>query len=474
MDTQDRSKYKYLLSNIIAFLCGNVGTKLISFFMVPLYTNVLLPEEYGEIDLILSAAGVISPFIAFGIHEGIMRFALDKDADHSLILSIGLRIFAITSSVFVLVCVLLKSVPIISDDVWFLYGYCVLNELMTITLCYIRGCDNVKIYTFLGFLSGLFTALLNILFLVALKLGLIGYKTSMLLSPVCTMVAAFLIGRMWDDICLKKWNTKLAREMLNYSIVLIPNALLWWCINASDRFIVSYICGTAANGIYAVSYKIPTLLNTVSTIFMQAWQMSAIKEHEEKSNNHFSREIYVMLTFFMGLVTQVMLLLNKDLLQIYVSPEYQSAWRYSGPLMVAFFVDSLSTFWGSFYIAQKKMKKYMLSAVVGAVANLVLNLCLIPWVGVIGAAVATLVSYVFVLLVRAIGIEKDATVAFVNKPLLSAFACSIVGMLAIYLIDPWSVILGVVTIVIYIVINRDHMLSFVHRSRIILHTLKKN
>ena len=207
---------------------------------------------------------------------------------------------------------------------------------------------------------------------------------------------------------------------------------------------------------------------------MQAWQMSAIKEHEEKSNNHFSREIYVMLTFFMGLVTQVMLLLNKDLLQIYVSPEYQSAWCYSGPLMVAFFVDSLSTFWGSFYIAQKKMKKYMLSAVVGAVANLVLNLCLIPWVGVIGAAVATLVSYVFVLLVRAIGIEKDATVAFVNKPLLSAFACSIVGMLAIYLIDPWSVILGVVTIVIYIVINRDHMLSFVHRSRIILHTLKKN
>ena len=47
-------KYKYLFNNIIAFLCGNLGTKLISFFMVPLYTNILKPSEYGEIDLILS------------------------------------------------------------------------------------------------------------------------------------------------------------------------------------------------------------------------------------------------------------------------------------------------------------------------------------------------------------------------------------------------------------------------------------
>ena len=93
--TNNTSKYKYLLTNIIAFLCGNLGTKLISFLMVPLYTNILKPSEYGEIDLILSIAGIISPFIACGIHEGIMRFCLDKGADHKLILSIGLRVFIV-------------------------------------------------------------------------------------------------------------------------------------------------------------------------------------------------------------------------------------------------------------------------------------------------------------------------------------------------------------------------------------------
>ena len=114
-------KYKYLFQNIIAFLCGNMGTKLISFFLVPLYTNILAPAEYGEIDLILSIAGVLSPFIACGIHEGVMRFSLDKDADRPLVLSIGLRIFLISSFIFIGICYIFRFVPIVSDNTVFLY-----------------------------------------------------------------------------------------------------------------------------------------------------------------------------------------------------------------------------------------------------------------------------------------------------------------------------------------------------------------
>lgn len=474
MQEQSRRKYIYLLANIIAFLFGNIGTKMISFFMVPLYTGILLPEEYGEIDLILSVAGVISPFIACGIHEGIMRFSLDKDADRSLVLSIGLRIFALTSIILLIVCLFLREMPILSNNTLFLYLYCVLNELMTIMMCYVRGCDNIKLYSLLGFFSAFFTALLNIFFLVVLSMGLSGYKLSMLLSPVFTLLMTFLMGRVKNDIHLGKWNTKLAREMLSYSIILIPNALLWWCINASDRFFVSFMCGSAANGIYAVSYKIPSLLSTVATIFMQAWQMSAIKEQEDKSNSRFSNEIYLILTAFMGLVTQIMLLFNRSFLQVYVGADYQSAWQYSGPLLVAFFVGALGTFWGSFYIAQKRMKEYLLSAVAGAVTNLVLNFCLIWWVGIMGAAVATLVSYIVVLWIRAVRIEKDVAVPFVNKPLISAFTCSVIAMLATYLPGLWSLVVGAITIVIYIIVNRQYVIFIYQRIIFGLHALKKD
>lgn len=453
----EKNRYKYLFANILSFLFGNLGTKLIGFFMVPLYTNILIPAEYGEIDLILSVAGVISPFLACGIHEGIMRFSLDKGADRKLVLSIGLRVFAISSIILLLFCPVLRLIPIVSGEVWFLYFYCLLNEIMTIFLCYIRGKDDIKLYAFLGFISAFMTALLNIIFLVILQKGLAGYKASMLLSPIITTLLTIVLGKIYKDFSFSRWNGILAKEMMQYSLILIPNAILWWCINASDRFFVSYMCGTAENGIYAVAYKIPTLLNTVASIFMQAWQMSAIKEHEEGEKTGFSNQVYSMLTFFMTLATLGLILINRFVLRIYVGAEYQSAWRYSPMLMVAFFAGSLGTFWGSFYIASKNMKKYLYSAIAGAVVNIILNLGLIRIMGTMGAAIATLVSYVVVLIVRALGIQKQVNIKFINKPLISAFVCLLFGLFAAYMNVRMAWVLGILTIIIYILVNKKYL-----------------
>lgn len=472
MRNSNADRYKYLFVNVIAFLCGSLGTKLISFFMVPLYTNILIPAEYGEIDLILSIAGVLSPFIACGIHEGIMRFSLDKGADRKLVLSIGLRVFIISSLIFLAICPILRFIPIVSDNIFFLYFYCVLNEIMTICLCYIRGKDNIKLYSFLGFLSALFTASLNVLFLAVFRWGLFGYKISMLLSPILTIAVSAVMGKILQDASLKKWDKKLASQMMQYSLILIPNSILWWCINASDRFFVSYMCGTAENGIYAVSYKIPTLLNTVASIFMQSWQMSAIKEHEEGSEPKFYNQVYRQLTFFMGLASLGLLLINKAVLSVYVGADYQSAWLYSPPLMISFFAGSLGTFWGSFYIANKNMKKYLHSAIIGAIVNVILNFVLIYALGTIGAAVATMVSYIVVMVVRAMGIQKEVSVRFINSEILSAFICMTVAMIAAYLPTYLSFVLGIFNIMIYIILNRKQIASLLKMLRVAVNRIK--
>lgn len=449
-------KYKYLFQNIIAFLCGNMGTKLISFFLVPLYTNILAPSEYGEIDLILSISGVLSPFIACGIHEGVMRFSLDKNADRPLVLSIGMRIFIVSSIIFIGICYIFKFIPIVSENTVFLYFYCTLNELMTIILCYIRGCDNIKFYSFLGFLSALFTAILNIIFLVVLNLGLGGYKASMLISPIMTSVVAVVGGHI-KEVSFTKWDKNIAQQMMKYSLFFIPNAILWWCINASDRFFISYICGTAENGIYAVAYKIPTLLNTVASIFMQSWQMSAIKEYEDGGESNFYDQVYRLLTFFMGLATLFLILMNKPVLSIYVGQEYTNAWRYSPPLMVAFFMGALGTFWGSFYIASKNMKTYLNSAICGAAVNIVLNIIMIIKIGTIGAAFATMVSYIVVMIIMMAGKQKEVGIKAANRQMISAAICMVIALISAYLPDIWLYGIGILNIVAYLVINRKQV-----------------
>ena len=98
-----KQRNQYLMKNTIIFAIGNFGTKMISFFLVPLYTNLLSTGEYGIVDLILTIGTVLIPFLTFNIADGIMRFALDKDADYTQITGIGIimMIFS-TAAIFLL------------------------------------------------------------------------------------------------------------------------------------------------------------------------------------------------------------------------------------------------------------------------------------------------------------------------------------------------------------------------------------
>ena len=78
---------KYLAKNTALFALGNIGTKMISFFLVPIYTNALSTSEYGVTDLIASICTVLVPILTCNIGESVMRFALDEDADYDKIMN---------------------------------------------------------------------------------------------------------------------------------------------------------------------------------------------------------------------------------------------------------------------------------------------------------------------------------------------------------------------------------------------------
>ena len=75
------SRNRYLLKNTLIFTLGNIGSRMISFFLIPLYTNVLTTSQYGTVDLITTISTVAGPMLTLNIAESVMRFGLDKDAD---------------------------------------------------------------------------------------------------------------------------------------------------------------------------------------------------------------------------------------------------------------------------------------------------------------------------------------------------------------------------------------------------------
>ena len=237
-------------------------------------------------------------------------------------------------------------------------------------------------------------------------------------------------------IKLSKPDKELIEQMVKFSIFLIPNALMWWIINSMDRFMIVPFFGTEANGIYAVSAKIPTILVTITSIFNQAWMYSAIKEEKNKDINNssdYTSNVYSVLFKFITLSSMLLIIVLKPLLRFYVGKEFFSAWIYTPPLLVGSVFLTLGTFLSNEYTVHKDSKGFLRSASVGAMVNLVLNFMLMPIMGVLGAAIATCISYITVFIYRAYDVRKYKKIQYINNEKKNYLLVLVLVSIMIYL-----------------------------------------
>ena len=403
---KENQRANYLIKNTVIFTIGNLATKFISFFLVPLYTNTLSTTEYGTVDLVSTICNVLAPIMILNISESVMRFSLDREADYSQILSIGILIYFFSLILGLLIFPINSLVPLTDEYSIYIYFNTVMYAGSQLFLCYLRGKERLAAYAIGGVIQTLTLACFNIFFLLNLKLGIHGYFLSMILSSAITMFYAGVSGKVWTVIYHFSINKNLFMQMVKYSIVLIPNTFMWWIMNASDRIMVTAIVGAAANGIYAISYKLPTLVSTFTGIFNQAWSYSAIKEEGSEDEVEFNNKVLNTLISFSMLVGIGLLTVAKPFLKLYVSFAYFEAWRYIPFLTIGCIYLTLGTFMATSYTVHKDRFGYLFSAMFGAVFNIALNFWLIPAIGVYGAAIATCVSYIAVFVFRAIHTKK--------------------------------------------------------------------
>ena len=457
------SRSKYLLKNTVIFALGNFSTKLIAFFLVPFYTYVLTTEEYGVINLIFTLATLIGPFIMVNLQDAVRRFALESNADHKAILSIEWGVIIVGHLFGLLLIPLAKMYAPISSYSLELYFYIVSLSANTIFLEYLRGIEKMKAYSICSVLSSLIIAVLNIFFLTRMQLGVSGYFLAYIIAFTFSSLIAIIIGKQYTVFREWKWDKTLFRNMIKFSIPMIPNSLLWWVSSSSDHIMVTHFINAAANGIYTVSYKIPTLISTVSNIFMQAWQISAIKENDSKDNDDFSNIMFDGYIRFITLFTGFLLVIIKPFMYIYVNPSFVEAWKYTPFLIIGYAFSTLGTFVGTPYYVYKDMKGNMFSAASGAVINVMLNAILIPTLGIQGASIATCFSYIVVFIYRVFDTRKYVILNFKKKEYV-AFLSGILLLSALcYMNTQWKIFIMFIIYAYLIVLNKK-LIGTLYRS----------
>ena len=399
-----REKYKYLGKNTIIFAISSFGTKFLSFMLVPLYTNVLSTNDYGIADLITTTATLLMFIFTVNIGDSVMRFSLEQKDKQKEILSFGLRVL-ILGTIALSLCLTIFSQLHVIDWKYsyyiFIFLYFFFMALYQILSNYLRAIDKIIDVGIAGIISAIMMIVGNIVFLLIIKLGINGYLISIILSPLFGSIYCIVKVKIPLNFYVKKvCNKDIQKEMFVFCIPLIFNNIALWINAFLDKFFVTAYCGIDQNGIYAVANKIPIILSTCYTVFSQAWNLSAIKEYDKDDKEGFFSNTYNIYNSVVVLICSVLIFINNSIASILFANDFFEAWKYSSVLLIAVMFNSLTIFLGSIFSAVKNSKIIATTTLISAGTNIILNTLLIPIFGVLGAAVATAISYSIMWIVR--------------------------------------------------------------------------
>lgn len=391
-------KYKRLASNTLIFAIGTFSSKLLSFFLTRLYTEVLDKAQYGVTDLIQQSGNLLLPLVTLGITNAVVRFGLDSGVRKQDVFTTGLLSLLGGMVLLLLISPLLGMIELLTEHIWLLCLFVFMSSLRSLCAQFVRAQSRVKLFAIDGILSTATTILFNLLYLVVFRWGVFGYIFSIVCSDALSVIFLFVVAKLHRYIKPRALDFTQSKAMLRYSIPLIPNTILWWITNVSDRYIVAAVCGESANGMYAAAYKIPSLIMLASGIFMDAWQISAFTEKEGR--DRFYSKVMSTYSSLLFVMASGVILCTRFVPHLLFAESYYEAWRYIPLLVVAMVFTCMVNFLGSIYMLEKKSARSLITALISAVINVVLNIWWIPLYGVNGAAAATLVCYLVVFVIR--------------------------------------------------------------------------
>lgn len=394
-------RYRKLAKNTLIFALGTLGSRSIAFFMLPLYTRLLTQRDYGILDIFQTTVSLLVPVLSLEIVEAVFRFSMDeaKEGAKRIISTALLFTFLLLLVSFGLIPVFAR-LEIFRMHLPYFYAIWFLTVLLGGVKQYVRALGQVKIFAWSDILYVLIFAGFNVVFMVLFHMGLRGYLLSYALAQVVSFFFVASAGRVFSKLSLKFFDQKLLRGMLSYSLPLIPNALMWWVMNVSDRYLILHFLGLEANGLYAVACRFPMLLSVVTGVFFPAWQISAVEEFNARDRNQYYAEIFALYSSALFILAGAVLLFLPEITGLFVAPNFHEVWKYVPFLLFGTIFHAFASFLGTVYIASKKTLGAFLTTALGGLTNFLLNLLFIPWWGIQGAAFTTMVGFLVIWLAR--------------------------------------------------------------------------
>ncbi|HRH34317.1 MAG TPA: oligosaccharide flippase family protein [Catalimonadaceae bacterium] len=400
-------KPKSLTSLFFIYSIGNISSRLINFALVFLTTFYLTREEVGNYDLLLVTISLVTPLVTLQLTDAVLRWLLEDHSDKSrkdIISSISIILVGsfFLLGITLLVMNLISPIPYSVELFWLI----LLQSVFLVNQQFVRGIGDNRTYVASGIWYSFLYAILAFLALSVFELKVQGMIYANILAILFINLYVLVKNNVFKYFSVQHIQAAFIKKLLQYSLPLIPNSLSWWAISSLNRYLILFFLGVSANGLFAISYKIPTVLVVFNSIFNLSWQEKAITTFDDKNKSHYYGEThdkYLNLIFGLGLMVVAT---NKLLLQLMVGADFQDAWRYTPLLIVGVVFSALSGFFGSIYLSEKKTTNLLTSSIIGGVVTTISAYISLPLIGLQGASLSVMLGYLVLYSIRLHGLRS--------------------------------------------------------------------
>lgn len=391
---------KQLLKDSLIYGLGSTVGKFIGVLLVPIFTRVFPPTEYGVIELIGTISSILLSILVLGLDSSTVRFYYStKDIkEKQTIISTGL-FFQVAFSI--VACIILCFyTDYIAIKVFKNLAYSIILMVSIITIPFTLIINFFTMIFRLNFtpwkynsliVTQLFlTAFISIYLVVILKIGIIGVFYSSLITNVILIPIGLFLSRSNYRLV---FSIKKLKLLLSFGIPLVPASFSLLILNLADRFFLAHYSTLEQVGLYSIGIKLSSLLLLIVGAFQLAWGPFAFSISKEDG----AKKIYSkVLTYYMLVSSFIAVGLSVfayDILKIVTTPAYLEGFKIVGILSFGIVA------YGAYYIVSigihlaNKTSHIAWTLAVAAVMNILLNFLLVPEYGMLGASSATLVSY---------------------------------------------------------------------------------
>lgn len=428
------SRKAELAKNTAILTFGKICTQFVQFLLLPLYTALLVPEEFGIVDLFNTYITLLVPLFNWQFESGLFRFMLECRQDERRQKTVFSTVILsnIAQAGLYLLFFAVAQRYIHSEYKIFLAIDVVANIFLNTLLQMARGVGRNSVYAVGSFLSVTTTVVLNVLFIVGFKMGAMGMFLATALAKTITILYLFFAQKIWRYFRIGGFSKDEFKQIFRYSAPLVPNALSWWVINASDRTVISRALSVAANGIFSIASKFSSIYITVYNVFNMAWTESVSIHMNDTDRDVFLKDTINMMFRLFSTACLFLIAAMPFVFPLMVDAKYQAAYPQIPILMVAVLFQVVTGLYSVVYVALKKSKEIAKTSMFAAAINLAVDVLLIRQIGLYAASVSTLAAYASMAVYRYFDIKKYVNASLERKSIVQTVGVGAVVICSYY------------------------------------------